>query len=134
VITEQQLAQFEQNLTRFNGLGTVQIHTGGNGTTSSVSLTSASAALTMLLVRQRLPAEEMKALTSAVETFRAGQQLDDARRSELMVRLEGLLTEEERDNLSAALARRPLVKRAGSFAGFPALNAEHGRTINAVVR
>jgi hypothetical protein len=51
-----------------------------------------------------------------------------------MVRLQGLLTEEERDNLSAALARRPLVKRAGSFAGFPALNAEHGLTINAVVR
>jgi len=134
VITEQQLAQFEANLTRFNGLGNIQIHTGGTGTASSVSLTSASAALTMLLVRQRLPAEQMKALTSAVETFRAGQQLDDARRSELMVRLEGLLTEEERDNLSAALARRPLVKRAGAFAGFPALNVEHGLTITAVVR
>ena len=134
VITEQQLAQFEANLTRFNGLGTVQIHTGGNGTASSVSLTSTSAALTMLLVRQQLPAEQMKALTSAVETFKAGQQLDDARRSELMARLQGVLTEEERDNLSAALARRPLVRRAGSFAGFPALNAEHGLTINAVVR
>lgn len=42
-------------------------------------------------------------------------QLDDARRAELVARLRGLLTEEEADNLRAALARRPLVKRDNSL-------------------
>jgi hypothetical protein len=42
-----------------------------------------------------------------------GQRLTDERRALLLTRLSSLLTEEERDNLNAALTRRPLVKRTG---------------------
>ena len=43
--------------------------------------------------------------------------LDEARRSELVTRLRGILTEEENGNLNAALARRPLAKGNGLRAG-----------------
>ena len=39
-----------------------------------------------------------------------GQRLTDERRAILIARLSSVLTEEERDDLNAALARRPLVK------------------------
>lgn len=42
-----------------------------------------------------------------------GRPLTDERRAVLIDRLSGVLTEEERDNLNAALARRPLVKATG---------------------
>jgi hypothetical protein len=43
----------------------------------------------------------------------AGQPLTDERRAGLIARLGSVLSEEERDNLNAALARRPLIKRTG---------------------
>ena len=86
----------------------------------------------MVLNRHQLSPEQMKVAEAAIETFRAEQQLDGARRSELVYRLRGLLTAEEGDNLSAAIARRPLVKSAG-VAGIQRVSAE-GFTITPVVR
>ena len=65
-------------------------------------------------------AEEAKRLALAqVEDFErtarpdAGKQLNDERRAVLIARLSSVLTEEERGNLNAALARRPLVRQTG---------------------
>ena len=110
VLTAQQLAQLEASLSRFHGV-TVVMPSGAIETRSSAPT---AAAVTTLLLRQRLQADPMKAVAVAADTFRAERQLDDARRSELVSRLSGLLTEEEGDNLLAALARRPLEKSPGS--------------------
>ena len=55
-------------------------------------------------------AEQRSAAMAAMTAFNADRQLDDARRSDLMTRFEGVLSQAERDDLQAALARRPLVK------------------------
>jgi hypothetical protein len=69
------------------------------------------AALPMLqLSRYDLSAGQKKTAMAALAAFNAERQLDDARRSALMTRLEGLLSDGEREDLQAALARRPLVK------------------------
>ncbi len=86
----------------------------------------------MVLNRHQLSPEQMKIAEAAIEAFRAGQQLDEARRSELVYRLRGLLTAEESENLSAAIARRPLVKAPG-LAGIQRVTAE-GFTIAPAVR
>ena len=59
----------------------------------------------------------------------AGQILIDERRANLIARLSGVLTEEERGNLSAALARRPLIKRPG-LAGLVQTVKVQGASIN----
>ena len=66
----------------------------------------------------------MKTATAAVETFKAEQQLDDARRSALVARLSDTLSNEESDNFRAALARRPLVKGLGACGTFQAVISE----------
>jgi hypothetical protein len=109
VLTEQQLATFEANVTRSAGSRTVQLSS--NGTMQTIVLRGDP---TILLLRQQMPPEQMKTVAAAVETFKADQQLDDARRSALVARVSGILTDEERDNFSAALARRPLVKGLGT--------------------
>ena len=50
-----------------------------------------------------------------METFKAEQQLDDARRSALVAQLSDILNQEDCDDLRAALARRPLVKGGGGL-------------------
>ena len=112
VIPAQQLAQLEASLTRANGVRTVVL-TSANGT-RSVAVANSATAVSMSPVREPLSSEQLGAVTAAADAFRAGQQLDDARRSELVMRLGGLLTDEQGEDLLAALARRPLVKGSGS--------------------
>ena len=109
VIPEQLLAQLEASLTRLNGVQTVVTQTAVNGTRLLSVTTSAAAAP----VNQLLSSDQLGAVRVAADAFRAEQQFDDARRSQLVARLSSLLTEEEGDNLGAALARRPLVKGSG---------------------
>jgi hypothetical protein len=55
------------------------------------------------------PAERLKAMT-AVERFRSRLRPGNEERAALMETMKGILSGEERDNLRAALERRPLVK------------------------
>lgn len=124
LMTAQQMTQFEADFKRLAGARTFQITTNGARQVVSIGLDP-----TFVLKRHQLSAEQMKTATAAVETFRAEQQLDEARRSALVTQLSGLLTDEERENLSAALARRPLVKGAGMLASLGNL-----REATAVIR
>ena len=73
-------------------------------TSIAVSLLSAQ------LTRSPLHPEQLQQARAALETFRQRQQLTAANRTQLIADLGDLLSVEERDNLNAALARRPLVK------------------------
>ncbi len=109
LLTEPQRAKFEADIAQVQGLQAAQRSDNG-GPRSSVLI----AALSSLVQATRGGAEQMQvATTAAVVKFRMEQQLDDARRFALVARMSGVLTDEESDNLRAALARRPLVKRPG---------------------
>jgi len=62
------------------------------------------------------------------------QRLTDERRAALIDRLSSVLTNEERDNLNAALARRPLVKGPDITVLLETVKAAQERTIAPVVR
>ena len=62
------------------------------------------------------------------------QSLTEERRAVLIDRLRSVLTDEERDNLNAALARRPLVKGPDAAALLNTVNGGQELTIAPVVR
>ena len=107
VIPEELLAKLEASLTQQSGGPTLVTQTTANGT-RIVSVAPSP------VTREFLSSDQLGAVRDAADAFRAGQQFDAARRSQLVARLSGLLTEEESENLGAALARRPLVKGPGS--------------------
>ena len=120
LLTEPQRAKFEADVTQFQALQASQ-RADNSGPRPSVLI----AALAGVVQVTRQGPAQMRIVSAAVEKFRVDQQLDDARRSALVSRLNGLLTEEESDNLRAALARRPLVKRPS--ANFHVtVSCEHG--------
>jgi hypothetical protein len=130
LLTPAQMTQFETDLTRLAGARTFQIATNGTRQIIAVGVDP-----TFLLRRHQLPAEQMKTATAAVEAFRAAQQLDEPRREALVTQLSSLLSDEEQENLAAALARRPLVKGAGVFAIAQGVHAVQGvQNVQAVVR
>lgn len=108
LLTPAQMTQFESDLTRLAASRTFQVTSNGTLQTISIGMDP-----TFMLRRHQLSAEQMKTALAAVEAFKAEQQLDDARRSALVAQVSGLLTAEERENFSAALSRRPLVKGFG---------------------
>ena len=110
LLKPEQMTQFEADLKRLVGARTLHVTSNGQHRIISIGMDP-----TFMLRRHQLSAEQMKTATAAIETFKADQQLDDARRSALVTQLSGLLTGEEQENLSAALARRPLVKGVGGF-------------------
>jgi hypothetical protein len=114
MLTEAQLAEFDSNIKR--GVGTRMVSfTLNNGVPAQMQTLQTllvNAETNSLLRKYQLTSEQMKTATAAVETFKAAQQLDDARRSALVARLSDILSSEESDNFRAALARRPLVKAA----------------------
>ena len=112
LLKPEQTTQFEADLNRLAGARTFRVTSNGTHQVISIGMDP-----TFLLRRHQLSAEQMKTATAAIETFKADQQLDDARRSALVAQLSGLLTAEERENVSAALARRPLVKGLGGGVG-----------------
>jgi hypothetical protein len=107
VIPEHLLAELEAALTRLNGVPTLVAQTSANGT-RVISVAP------LRITQESLSSAQLGAVRDAADAFRAGQQFDDARRSQLVARLSGLLTAEESENLGAALARRPLVKGSGA--------------------
>ena len=69
--------------------------------------------LTAQLTRSLAP-EQLQQARTALETFQQRQQLTETDRTLLIAELGDLLSVEERDNLNAALGRRPLVKSSAS--------------------
>jgi ferric-dicitrate binding protein FerR (iron transport regulator) len=58
------------------------------------------------------PPQHQQAL-AAVERYKTRLRLSDEGRSELLGKLTGILSREERDNMRAALERRPVVASGG---------------------
>jgi len=57
---------------------------------------------------------EKKEALAAIDRYKARLRLNDADRTALLEPMKDLLSDEQRDNLRAALARRPLVKNAAN--------------------
>jgi len=58
-----------------------------------------------------LKLEHKRQATAAVERYKTRLRLGDAERSELLEQMKDILSDEERDNLRAALERRPVVQK-----------------------
>jgi len=123
MLAEPQLAEFERNLTSATSVRNRVITMSSNGTRTTQTF-AIGAEPVMMLARYPLTPEQRKTASAAAETFKAEQQLDDARRSALVAQVSGILTDEESDNFRAALARRPLVKGLGAFGNFQATISE----------
>ena len=118
VLPEPLVTLLQASLTRSNGVALpVAVRVSGalpaDGVPRTFTVQTATT-VTAMAARQTLTADQMKIVRAAADAFRAEQQFDDARRFELVARLGDLLTEEEGENLRAALTRRPLVKGPGS--------------------
>ena len=114
LVSEEQLAQFDADLKRGAGIRMIQLSQNSQASQTFVI----RAAVSGVVFRHHLTIDQMKVVAPAVAKFNAGQQLDDVSRAALVDRLSGILTEQERDDFRAALARRPLVKQsAAAFAG-----------------
>jgi hypothetical protein len=123
MLTDAQLFDFESSLNRGAGTRTIRI-VPNDGSPAQTQTFTVAANPIALLRRYQLTPEQMKIAEAAAETFKAEQQLDDARRSALVAQVSGILTDEESDNFRAALARRPLVKGLGAFGNFQATISE----------
>jgi len=108
VFTESEVAEVETKIT----------HDGVVARTVRLAVKDGANTVVMLPAMSfKMQAENMRLMSSAVEAYKAETQLDDARRAELAYRLSDLLNDEESENFSAALARRPLVKSTGLTSG-----------------
>lgn len=106
--------QFEADLARLATTQMFMLTSSEGGTPRTFAIAGGDP--TILLRRFQFGPEHLKAAMTVMETFKAEQQLNAARRSVLVAQLSGILSEEECENLDAALARRPLVK-GGIVAG-----------------
>jgi hypothetical protein len=117
MLTETQLAEFEASVKSPGASGVFIKMSTQNGTVQQAAIVTA-VSMTQLR-RYQLSGEQQKAAMAAMAAFNTDRQLDDARRAVLMTRFEGVLGDVERDDLHAALARRPLVKNTpGKNSGF----------------
>jgi hypothetical protein len=73
--------------------------------------------LAMRINQFGLKPDEHRQALAAVERFKATIRPGDAERTALLGQLADILSDEERDNFGAALARRPLVKAGDVMAG-----------------
>ena len=71
--------------------------------------------------RFQLDAKQPPEATGAIKRFKERQQLSEPDRAQLLSELKDILTAEEGDDLNAALARRPVVKKAGALKTLDAL-------------
>lgn len=109
MLTEAQLAQFEASATAPRSTGVMVTRRDSTGTTAQEVVIASTMPL-LQLSRLGLAPDQQKVAMAAITAFNAQRQFDDARRSALMARFDGVLSEGEREDLDAALARRPLVK------------------------
>jgi hypothetical protein len=110
MLTETQQAEFEASVKSPGASGALIRMSTQNGAVRQMAIVTAAS---MTQLRQyHLSSEQQRAAMTAVAAFNTDRQLDDARRSVLMTRFEGVLSNVERDDLEAALTRRPIVKNA----------------------
>jgi hypothetical protein len=114
VLTPEQLASFEPNLKHGAGARVFEVSPANGAPLQRFVIRGGPG---IVSPRSNFNVEQMRAVAAAASRFEKDVQLDDARRATLVDRLAGVLTNEERDDFRAALARRPLVKQAG-IAGF----------------
>jgi hypothetical protein len=60
-------------------------------------------------------AKQAPEATEAIKRFKDRQQLSEPDRAQLLKELRNILTAEERDDLNAALARRPVIKKTAGL-------------------
>jgi hypothetical protein len=71
-----------------------------------------------MIIQSQLPRWQNALALEALRAFKDRLRPGDAERTALVDLLQGILSDEERENFLAALARRPLVKAGGSAAAF----------------
>jgi hypothetical protein len=93
--------------------GTVATQTiDGRAVLATIRTLRGGGALEGHLERFTLPAPAREHALAAVDRFNLTLRLGGPERLELLAQLQGVLDEEERENLGAALARRPVVQQA----------------------
>lgn len=73
-------------------------------------------AIGSLLAHMDVAADRRRPLNAAVERLEERQRLSDTSRASLLEQMRGVLSDRERDDLRAALERRPIVKQGGTVA------------------
>lgn len=116
MVTEEQLAQFEGDAF---SQGTQSLGMFISARDGAAQMLAIGAQGRVLLGRTRFTPEQVTAATPVIRAFNAELRLDEARRSALVAELADVLTDEESNNFSAALARRPVVQTgiAGGVVG-----------------
>lgn len=112
VLTPEQVTQFESDLTRLAEGGAIVLSNTDRSVPSIVIRMADDPA--MLLRKYAFTPEQSTVAAAAAQRFKAELQLDDQRRSALVVEMSSVMTAEECDDFGAALARRPLMKSGGS--------------------
>ena len=70
--------------------------------------------ITQVIATFNLPESQNARALAVVERFKDRIRPGDAERTALLAQLHGILSDEERDDFGAALARRPVIKAAGT--------------------
>jgi len=83
--------------------------------------------VTRLVEQYRLGESEKQQMKAALDLFKAHDRLIDGERAALLEQLRPLLSDQERDDLRAALERRPIVKQ-GALPGVSAALANTDAT------
>ena len=112
VITPEQLANFTLALDGQDPSRFITFKDAGNTATRFVVFQSS---LERRLEEFDLPEAQKTEASAAIERYRATLRLGHAERSALLRRLTGVLDADERDGLRAALERRPVVAKGGTF-------------------
>jgi len=82
---------------------------------------------TRLVAQFPLDENVKQQLQAALEQFKAHDRLGDTERSSLLEQLRGLLTDQEHDDLRAALERRPIVKQGAVVFNTTRVNSNDAR-------
>jgi hypothetical protein len=88
--------------------------------------------MTTQIEQLRLGDVEKRQMQAALEQFKAHDRLIDSERAALLGQLGALLTDQERDDLRAALERRPIIKQ-GALPGLSAVTVDAKVTAAKVV-
>ena len=125
VLTPEQLADFKQSLdvppapaltaTDVNALGKGEARAVLQAMVERARLLANRGSLDRVAAKYPLTPDEQETLLLAVQRFQAHDRLSEEERSVLIGQLHDVLTDQERDDLRAALERRPIVKQQGGI-------------------
>jgi hypothetical protein len=118
-LTPEQLAAFTAALEREPALPDIKANV-QNAEALRMSLANAAAKVrqtnaTRLVAQFPLEPDDKQQLLAALDQYKEHQRLNETERSALLDQLHSLLTDQERDDLRAALERRPIVKQGASI-------------------